>query len=79
MAIPRRGRPRKPASLILEQESEPASAVVPPPVGLPDVAPSVAAAVLSWLDGRSVGAASVRGGTLTVVSWPDCQKASWRL
>jgi hypothetical protein len=79
MSIPRRGRPLTPASVISEQEQEPVGICAPVPVGLPDVAPSVAAAVEAWLCGRSVGSASVRGDVLTVVSWPDCQKAVWRL
>ena len=78
MGVPRRGRSSKPAFVISEQE-EPDTMSSPGPAGLPDVAPSVAAAVVAWLVGRSVGAASVRDGLLTVVSWPDCQKASWRL
>ncbi len=78
MGVPRRGRSSKPAFVVSGQE-EPAATPLPCPAGLPDVAPSVAAAVVAWLAGRSVGAASVRDGVLTVVSWPDCQKATWRL
>ena len=78
MGVPRRGRSSKPAFVVSGQE-ESAAMSSPGPVGLPDVAPSVAAAVVTWLAGRSVGAACVRGGVLTVVSWPDCQKATWRL
>ena len=78
MGVSRRGRSSKPAFVVSGQE-EPDTMSSPGPVGLPDVASSVAAAVEAWLCGRSVGSASVRGDVLTVVSWPDCQKAVWRL
>jgi hypothetical protein len=43
------------------------------------VSPEVNIEVLSWLGSRAVGSVAVRGNTLVVVSWPDVQKATWRL